>query len=389
MRLLFIQNFAPDDPRAFGGQRIHHELTRAMANRGHDARAVFLTPTGALPTLPYPAWGIRETGRLQSDTRALRQAMPGVFSEWLPDVVYGGAAESAGAVEWAKGRCATIATSHHYDLPSLVGGPSPLQPLAWLRDLRRLQRFRLEKRLLVTADLVLVTSRFGGNCLTARGYLSPDARPPVLLNGVDDSWFGPLRPARGRHADGQPSGQSAWVEPGGFLFVGRMDTQKGVDVLLESLTLRVGSWPLNLVGGGWMEDTYRAQANALGLGTSVTFLGLLGHDDLRERIGDFDAFVLPSRAENCPLVLLEAMAAGLPIVTTDVGGIPELVADGESGLMVAAEDPEALAQALDRMEADAELRQRLTEGGRVVAERQRWGSVAERLEAHLTRLLGA
>lgn len=374
MRVLFIQNVAPGDPRAFGGQRIHHELTRAMAELGHDARALFLTPDGGLPSLPYRGWAIRETGRLRFDTRAVARALPAVFGEWTPDVLYAGAGEAAAACEWAQGRCAVVATSHHYDPPDLTSGPSFLRPLAWLRELRRLQRFRLERRMLRAADLVLATSEFGAQALKARGYLDPTDEAPVLLNGVADEWFAPEAPV----AMGSPPGR-------GFLFVGRMDAQKGVDVLIAAQAGREGSWPITLAGDGWMEDEYRRLARDAGL-DSVHFLGAVDHAGLRDMAPAFDAFVLPSRAENCPLVLLEAMAAGLAVVSTNVGGIPELVSDGESALLVAPEDPTALGRAMDRVEADAELRHGLTRAGRGVAEEQRWTRVASRLEQHLERL---
>ncbi len=371
MRLLFIQNVAPSDPRAFGGQRIHHELTLAMAARGHDARAVFLTPNGALPDLAYPAWAVKETGRLQFDTREIRRTIPEIFRRWTPDVLYGGAAESAGAVEWARGRCRTAATSHHYDPPDLTRRASVFSTRKWIQEYRSRQRFRLERRMLRAADLVLATSSFGANALKSRGYVLPDTDIPVLLNGVSDSWFRGVEPHVGDPAQG-------------FLFVGRMDAQKGVDVLLKALAIRAGKWPVTLIGGGWMEDAYRVRARELGVTASVTFLGPLAHAEVQRRASRFGAFVLPSRAENCPLVLLEAMAAGLAVISTDVGGIPELVTDSINGLLVPAEDAAALAAALDRVELDPELRARLASGGRVTAEHQRWNAVAERLEQHFS-----
>lgn len=374
MRVLFIQNVAPGDSRAFGGQRIHHELTRAMADLGHDARALFLTPDGALPALPYPAWAVRETGRLRLDTRAVARALPVIFDEWTPEVLYAAAGEAAVACEWARGRCTVVATSHHYDPPDLTSGPSILQPIAWLSELRRLQRFRLERRMLRAADLVLATSEFGARALKARDYLDPNQATPVLLNGVADEWFTPEQPS-----------EAPGVGPQGFLFVGRMDAQKGVDVLIAAQARREGSWPVTLVGGGWMEEEYRRLVRDAML-DSVRFLGAVDHADVRSAAADYNAFVLPSRAENCPLVLLEAMAAGLAIVSTNVGGIPELVSDGESALLVAPEDPIALGRAMDRVEAEGDLRLRLARAGREIAEEQRWTKVATRLEQHLEQV---
>lgn len=233
------------------------------------------------------------------------------------------------------------------------------------------------------ARLVIATSEFGATALKARGYLEPDTPTPVLFNGVDDAWFtaSPRIASTSSHS-AQPDGP-----PKGFLFVGRMDTQKGVDVLLEALARRAGAWPVTLIGGGWMEDEYRDLANRLGVAGSTTFAGLVPHDEVCASAHQYNAFVLPSRAENCPLVLLEAMAAGLPVVASRVGGIPEVVEHEESALLVPPEEPEALALAMDRIERDERLRGHLVGGGRAVVERQRWSAVAERLEALLDPLV--
>jgi glycosyltransferase involved in cell wall biosynthesis len=91
----------------------------------------------------------------------------------------------------------------------------------------------------------------------------------------------------------------------------------------------------------WLEQ----QAQAAGV--DARFHGFI--TDLRDRLADLDVLVQPSRADNLPLAILEAMAAGLPVVGTRVGGIPELVADGETGFVVDAESPTALAEALERV----------------------------------------
>ena len=89
--------------------------------------------------------------------------------------------------------------------------------------------------------------------------------------------------------------------------------------------------------------------------------------DIPELLAHSDVFVLSSRSEGFPVSVLEAMAAGLPVVATDVGGVAEAVEDGETGLLVPATDAEALARALERLLADGELRRRLGAAGRARA----------------------
>jgi len=95
----------------------------------------------------------------------------------------------------------------------------------------------------------------------------------------------------------------------------------------------------------------------------------LGHrDDVPALLAASNAFVLPSLFEGTPLALLEAMAAGKPVVTSAIAGVDEVVGDGETGLLVRAGDPEALAEALRRVVGDAELRARLGAAARRRAE---------------------
>ena len=196
----------------------------------------------------------------------------------------------------------------------------------------------------------------------AESYRVPAGRLHVVPNGVDESYFMPARdPARG---------------PLRLLYVGRLGAQKNVARLLDAMSLTRQDVRLRIVGDGELRGRLEAQAARFGL-ENVEFSGGLLGEDLVKAYADADVFVLPSDKEGMPLVVLEAMAAGLPVVATDVPGTRELVRD--TGLL-AAPEPAALAAAIDTTAADLGRR---AEMARASVERSRsysWATVARKVE---------
>jgi glycosyltransferase involved in cell wall biosynthesis len=186
---------------------------------------------------------------------------------------------------------------------------------------------------------------------SARQVEAYEGLPPgsvrAVLNGVPDS--GP--------PDGPPS-------DGRLVATGRLDRQKGFDVLLDALAGLPGP-RLVLVGDGPERAALQAQAAALGVAGRVRFRGWTERP--RDELPGAAAFVLPSRSEGSPLAIAEAMLAGVPVVATRVGSVPELVRDGETGLLVDKDDPAALRAALRRLLDDPGLRARTGACGREVA----------------------
>lgn len=150
-----------------------------------------------------------------------------------------------------------------------------------------------------------------------------------------------------------------------LLFVGRLAPVKGLRVLLDALSQAHGTYPdltLTIVGDG--PDRPALEALAAPMGKAVQFTGSLSQDDVAAQLAMCDALVLPSFAEGVPVVLMEAMAAGLPVVATRVAGVPELVEDGVSGLLVPPGDRDALGSALLAIARDPERRTRMGQAGR-------------------------
>ncbi len=156
-------------------------------------------------------------------------------------------------------------------------------------------------------------------------------------------------------------------EPGYFLFVGRLRIRKGVEVLLHALARLNGTASdarLLIVGDGEHGEFLRRLAARLELGDRVRFIGRRSASEVRDLLGDARALVVPSIYEGMPLVVLEAMEAGTPVIASAVSGIPEVVVDGETGWLVPAEDAEALAGALTEALTDVEQADRRGKSGR-------------------------
>ena len=150
-------------------------------------------------------------------------------------------------------------------------------------------------------------------------------------------------------------------------FFGRLTRQKGPDVLLEAVPDIVAHLPqvgFCFYGVGEMADGLQAQADARQLTAFVKFKGACLQDETVARMRETDVVVVPSRWEGGPYVVLEAFQAGVPLVASAVGGIPDLVKNGENGLLVAADDSEALGDALLRLLREPLTRRRLAEQGR-------------------------
>ena len=134
-----------------------------------------------------------------------------------------------------------------------------------------------------------------------------------------------------------------------LLYVGTLIGRKGQPVLLEALSRLTGNGVgarLTLVGQGPERPELERLADRLGVSDRVTFTGGLDHDRVRQEYARADVFCLPSFAEGVPVVLMEAMASGLPVVSTRIAGIPELVEDGEHGFVVRPGRADDLEQAL-------------------------------------------
>lgn len=199
----------------------------------------------------------------------------------------------------------------------------------------------------------------------------------VVPNGVDIDRFSHLSRKRARLELGIKNNEKA------LIYVGRLNPVKGVRYLVESMAIisqRDRDVRLLIVGGGEEKLTLERLTARLNLTGYVSFLGQTANEGIPEYMIASDIFVLPSLTEGFPVAILEAMAAGLPIVTTRVRGLPEIVREDENGFLVEPKNPEQIAERVLLLLGDDSLRGRISKSNREQAKRYSWESVARSLE---------
>ncbi len=247
-------------------------------------------------------------------------------------------------------------------------------PLHWFVLLREAWNFGRGRRPYLVAISRGVAQEY------AHYYGVPAERILFIPNGVDRARY---RPAEDRAALRRELGLPEHERL--LLFVGHEFARKGLRFIIEGMaSCRSVAQPVLLVVGADRPGAYRDRARALGLGDRVRFLG--PRSDLWRLYGACDLFVFLSNYESCPLVGLEALASGLPILTTRVNGMEDFVRDGENGLFVE-RDGQAFARALERLLDDEVLFAHLQANARPSSEPYDWPRVAQQYREAFERIL--
>lgn len=211
----------------------------------------------------------------------------------------------------------------------------------------------LEK--IVAADFVFCISHYARSQVMKLSPVQAWSTFDICRLGVDTQRF-------------IPAVKSKANETCQLLCVGRLTSAKGQAILLASvaqLKQQGITVHLTLVGMGPDEQSLKNYAESLGIVSQVTFTGAIDQDHILAYYNLADMFVLPSFAEGLPVVLMEAMAMEIPCVTTMITGVPELIENGQNGLLVPASDSEGLTQAIKQLAENPALRQQLGKAGRL------------------------
>ena len=177
-----------------------------------------------------------------------------------------------------------------------------------------------------------------------------------------------------------------------IIFVGRLHPVKGVHYLIKAMDKVRGTIPnarLIIVGDGEERLRLENQVEELNLNGYVTFMGQLRRDMIPTTLRMAQIFILPSLSEGFPVVLLEAMASGLPIITTNVGGIPEIIEDEMNGYLVCPKDHDQLADRIITLLQNDSLRQSISYNNLKKARSFSWNNVSEKVEKAYKRVINS
>lgn len=362
LRILLVGDYA-DDPR-LGSAKVAHKLREEFRSAGHECDALFAGDLGRTPSG-------RQVRQLVSPLLAAR-AMRAAISRVPYDVVDAASAEGLwfGAEKRLGGWRATayVCRSNgieHLNYRRMIDdseaglASKPLARRVWY-PASRLTQVAAAARV---ADRLIVLNGADRRFVAERRWL-PHERIDVVPHGVSGRFLDAPLPATPRGA--------------GALFCGAWDRVKGVPYLLKAFERLAGTEPvpLTILGPGLGTAEVMASIPER-LRQSVTVVERVPEDRVIEEYRRHDLLVFPSTYEGFGLVVLEAMSQGLPVVATPVGCVPDLLRDGENGVIVPTRDPDAIASAVRRLMDSPGERLRIGRNGAATVSSMTWRRTAE------------
>jgi D-inositol-3-phosphate glycosyltransferase len=246
-------------------------------------------------------------------------------------------------------------------------------------------RIEAEERVAGLAD-VMVCATEHEKSLLVHLYGADSERVRVIPLGVDLERFRPLDKEEARR-------QLGFEDERIILFVGRIEPLKGVDILINAASMLESDMECSVLIVGGDESSRAAVAdlqnlsNGLGMGHRVAFVGAVDHDNLPLFYNAADVCVVPSHYESFGLVAVEAMACGVPVVASRVGGLTGTVKDGETGYLIPWLCPEPFAERIEMLLDNESLRRNLGEAAREAVARYKWENVARAVLAMYEALI--
>lgn len=333
----------------------HHEAT------GDKLQVYRVAGWFAFPKIRYPI------PNFVGLTRQIRN----ICASWKPDIIiYSHMIYlTALPILWLRNRAnaPTIATTDAFPGVSWFYGNKIVDGVGYLYSML------IGKRIFKLADAV----QLGSSGLSKyTGKLSLDSNKTFIVpRGVDTNLFKP-RDGEGRLTNALGIGQNDIV----VLYVGRLDLVKGVNYLLQAGQKVLPRWRRTkfiIVGDGSLRREHERFAKPLF--PNIIFTGW--RDDVPQLMNISDIFVLPSLSEGAANVAMEASASGLPVIASEVGEVPQIVSNGETGILVKPRDVESLVTAIEKLINDPSLAKKMGEAGRKrMVERYSWEIICDKLQ---------
>lgn len=335
---------------------------RVQVTDGYDVRHITAGPVEHLPVSELPRWIGLFTEGVIADLKAGRS----------PSVIH--------SHYWISG-WAGVLVKEALSIPLA----NSFHTLGRIKDISRRpdepssspMRTMTEEEVIARSDCVIASTPFEFDDLLEHYGAAPErlcTSPP----GIDHSVFQP----------GDRESARNWLGLSGepiILFAGRIQALKGLDIAISALSHMETPAQIVIVGGpsgkaGQAEIAHLlALADGLGVGERVHFISPQPHVQLARFYQAADVLAMPSRSETFGLVAAEAQACGLPVVASRIGGIPFVVDDGKSGILVEVGDEPGFAHALDRILSDTDFRNDLSEGAILKSAEFSWKATADRL----------
>lgn len=363
MRIAFLTGIWPPD---VGGPATHGpDFARFLVARGHHVRVVTM---GDSEPAERPCDVEVVSRRWPFPVRYGLVALRGARAARRADVVYASATYAAAALAAGLARRPLVA--------KLVSDPGYERAQRYRVFSGRLEEFEADRSPAVRLLKVLRTAalRRAATIVVPSAYLAEIAVGWGLVRERIHVLTNPAPPPRDAAPEPLP--------PGTFVFVGRLTRQKALGTAIDAVA-RVPEARLVLVGDGPERPALERAAAASGASERIDFRGSRSRDDALRTVAGAEAALLSSDWENLPHAAVEALSVGVPVVSTAVGGVPEVVADGKNGLLVRPGDPEALAEAMRRMLEEEGLRDRLAAASKPSVEAISSEAIYSRLEALL------
>lgn len=386
--IVLTVNYSPWSPYCGGGQQATHSLATAFAGNGHRVTVVYTkAPWERIPVpdgLPYEIrWatfvGLRSRGGAPLrplNAVPVARTVAALLARGEPTILHAQGEEGALLPRLRhriNDRVRFVLTAHYPDYPQALARPTTDGPVATVRRLFVPPKFHALGLAARGADLCCVPSEASRRAF-ANTVRVDESRVRVVANGVESVF---TRVQRRPEAVGGP-----------LVYFGRLDHEKGVLILIEALArLGPGTPPLLVAGRGPLERAVRARAVAAGLGERVRLLGWMAQPELARLLAGARLAVLPSFVESFGCAMVEAMAAGVPLITTHTGALPEVVGGTAHALLVPPGNAPALAAAIARLLREPDHAEHMGRAARAhVLKHYSWMATARAYEDHYREL---